>query len=479
MVKKSHFYLLSNILLRVISIVFFPSIAFSHGLNVRYELPIPIYIYFIASILIIIITLFFSKYFINKSIKSSKVVSERHSYNNKWLGILSSFILILLIYIGYYGDQGSLNNIINVFIWVWFWVGFAYLSVISGSIWPRLNPWFYSFTLLIKSLYKFKWAKRLKRKSIKEVSILGVFLLTIFLWFAIIYPGREVPKNLSLFLVAYSLITFLGMFIYGRVRWFSYAEIFSIYFGMLGRIGIYKPFNNLNKSSLRIPFSGILMGKGNIYSAIFIIIAVSSISFDGLLETNFWNNFKLFIISISFLIPIFKFLVSVFGDLHIILDTLGIIFMPMLLFILFSVSCAKGLKYFKQDYNIKSLIIIFAPSLIPIAAAYHVAHYFSFLLIAGQLAFPLLSDPLNLGWDLFNTANYKINPFIINAKIGWSVILFSVIIGHIASIIISQKIAYTLVVNKKNAIKAHFPLSIFMILYTVFSLWILSEPIIH
>ena len=117
--------------------------------------------------------------------------------------------------------------------------------------------------------------------------------------------------------------------------------------------------------------------------------------------------------------------------------------------------------------------------MIPIAAAYHVAHYFSFLLIAGQLAFPLLSDPLNLGWDLFNTANYKINPFIINAKIGWSVILFSVIIGHIASIIISQKIAYTLVVNKKNAIKAHVPLSIFMILYTVFSLWILSEPIIH
>ena len=70
MVKKSHFYLLSNILLRVLSIVFFPSVSFSHGLNVRYELPIPIYIYFIASILIIIITLVFSKYFINKSIKN-------------------------------------------------------------------------------------------------------------------------------------------------------------------------------------------------------------------------------------------------------------------------------------------------------------------------------------------------------------------------------------------------------------------------
>ena len=95
------------------------------------------------------------------------------------------------------------------------------------------------------------------------------------------------------------------------------------------------------------------------------------------------------------------------------------------------------------------------------------------------MAFPLLSDPLNLGWNLFGTVDYKVNPYIINAKIGWSVILFVVILGHIASIIISQKIAYTLVVNKKNAIKAHLPLSFFMILYTIFSLWILSEPIVH
>ena len=79
MVKKSHFYLLSNILLRVISIVFFPSIAFSHGLNVRYELPIPLYMYIITSVFIIVVTIFFSKYFINKYIKSSKEISERHS----------------------------------------------------------------------------------------------------------------------------------------------------------------------------------------------------------------------------------------------------------------------------------------------------------------------------------------------------------------------------------------------------------------
>ena len=481
MVKKFHFYLLNKryILFNTLFYFLIPSISFSHGLNVRYELPIPLYIYFLASVFIILTTLLFSKYFIDKFIKSNENIAEKHLYNNDWLGLLGFCIILFLIYVGYNGDQGPLNNIINVFIWVWFWVGFAYISIFNGRFWPKVNPWFSPFSLLIKHLYQYTWIKNIKRKSTTEVRILGIFLLMLFVWFAIVYPGREVPKNLSSFLIIYSVITFIGMLVYGRVRWFTYAEFFSIYFGMLGRLGIFNPFNKNRKNLIRLPFSGILMGKGNIYSAIFIIIAVSSISFDGLLETSFWYDFKLLLISTSFLIPIFKVLLSWFGNLEIILDTIGIIFMPLFLLIFFSLSCAKGLKYFKEGYSIKKLIVLFAPSLIPIAAAYHIAHYFSFLLIAGQLAFPLLSDPLNLGWNLFGTVDYKVNPYIINAKIGWSVILFVVILGHIASIIISQKIAYTLVVNKKNAIKAHLPLSFFMILYTIFSLWILSEPIVH
>ena len=481
MVKKSHFYQLNSLSLslNILFFIFVPSVSFSHGLNVRYELPIPLYIYLISSAFIIFVTLLFSKYFLNKYIEASKNIAERHLYNNKWIGSLGFTVILFLIYAGYYGDQGPLNNIINVLIWVWFWVGFAYLSIFSGRFWPKVNPWFSPFSFIIRSLYQFKWIKKIRRKSIREISILGIILLIIFVWFAIVYPGREVPKNLSLFLIIYSFITFLGMLIYGRVRWFAYAEIFSIYFGMLGRIGIFSPYYKNKKYNIRMPFSGILMGKGSIYSAIFIIIAVASISFDGVLETKFWYDFKVSLISNFFFIPILKLLLSWFGNLEIILDSLGIIFMPIVLALFFSLSCVKGLKYFKQDYTIKKLIIIFAPSLIPIAAAYHVAHYFSFLLIAGQLAFPLLSDPLNLGWDLFGTENYKVNPYVINAKIGWSVILFSVIVGHMGSIVISQKIAYTLVVNKKNAIKAHLPLSFFMILYTIFSLWILSEPIVH
>jgi len=43
-------------------------------------------------------------------------------------------------------------------------------------------------------------------------------------------------------------------------------------------------------------------------------------------------------------------------------------------------------------------------TLVPIAVAYHLSHYFSLLLTAGQFVIPLASDPFGFGWNLFGTA---------------------------------------------------------------------------
>ena len=58
-------------------------------------------------------------------------------------------------------------------------------------------------------------------------------------------------------------------------------------------------------------------------------------------------------------------------------------------------------------------------SLVPIAIAYHLAHYLSYLLIQGQAIWPLLTDPLNLGWDLFGTRGYEIDIGIVDMRFIW------------------------------------------------------------
>ena len=57
----------------------------------------------------------------------------------------------------------------------------------------------------------------------------------------------------------------------------------------------------------------------------------------------------------------------------------------------------------------RPLVPEFVQSLVPIALVYAVAHYFTLLVIQGQYALPLASDPFGFGWDLFGTVDYAPN----------------------------------------------------------------------
>jgi hypothetical protein len=53
-------------------------------------------------------------------------------------------------------------------------------------------------------------------------------------------------------------------------------------------------------------------------------------------------------------------------------------------------------------------------SLVPIAVAYHLAHYVSLLLTTGQFIIPLASDPFGWGWNLFGTRGHAVDLGIVS-----------------------------------------------------------------
>ena len=63
----------------------------------------------------------------------------------------------------------------------------------------------------------------------------------------------------------------------------------------------------------------------------------------------------------------------------------------------------------------------FAHSLVPIALAYVVAHYFSLLATSGQALGYLISDPLGNGSDLFGTAGWTVDLGVISTTAVWLV----------------------------------------------------------
>ena len=74
---------------------------------------------------------------------------------------------------------------------------------------------------------------------------------------------------------------------------------------------------------------------------------------------------------------------------------------------------------------------LFAHTLVPIAAAYVLAHYFSLLAYNGQAITFISSDPLGKGWDLFGTADGTIDYALIGATVIWYVQVAVLIGGHV------------------------------------------------
>ena len=121
----------------------------------------------------------------------------------------------------------------------------------------------------------------------------------------------------------------------------------------------------------------------------------------------------------------------------------------------------------------------FVFSLVPIALAYNLSHYFSFLIITGQNIIPLISDPFGFNWNMFGTKNYIPNFSIINARFVWILSVFSLVVGHIISVYISHKIASRSISSNKLVIQTQIPMLFLMVFYTAISLWIIAQPIVE
>ena len=119
-------------------------------------------------------------------------------------------------------------------------------------------------------------------------------------------------------------------------------------------------------------------------------------------------------------------------------------------------------------------------SILPIAFAYHFAHYLSVILVNGQYALAAASDPLNQGADLLGLGTFYVTTGFFNthhtAKIIWMSQAVAIVIGHVISLVLAHAIAADLFGKSKQASISQLPLAGFMVLYTCLGLWLLAAP---
>jgi len=154
--------------------------------------------------------------------------------------------------------------------------------------------------------------------------------------------------------------------------------------------------------------------------------------------------------------------------------------MFQMMYLLFS-----ALMYFsapaqaRSGLSIQEVARLFVLSLVPIALAYHLAHYLSFFLIVGQYMIPLASDPFGVGWDLFGTGLYMVNIGVVNARFVWITSVIAIVLGHIIAVFLAHVMAMRTFNSSHAALRSQIPMLFLMVGYTMLSLWILAQPIVE
>jgi hypothetical protein len=206
----------------------------------------------------------------------------------------------------------------------------------------------------------------------------------------------------------------------------------------------------------------------------FVILLLASVAFDGINETPFWESITGLIIRALYDIGF----VSAFGygAAGALTKTFGLLATPLVFALIYlAVSALTGRLCGQSALFTARRHVL---SLTPIAIGYHLAHYLSYLLIQGQAALPLLSDPLNLGWDLFGWRGREIDIGVVDARFIWLSAVGSIIAGHVAAIFLAHQEGLR-DSSGWAVVRKQLPMSILMILYTMLSLWILSQPIVE
>jgi len=216
--------------------------------------------------------------------------------------------------------------------------------------------------------------------------------------------------------------------------------------------------------------AGILPNAGQIL----VIGILAIVSFDGFSETPAWAS----VINAS--LPWMAANVPAANNVYLLLmviSTMGIVITVIIFLVAYRLTIYVMGIVTDREVTFHDLAGVFIVTLLPIAVAYHLAHYLSLLAVQGQLLIPLLSDPFGYGMDLLGTADYKLNIGVVSSKFLWYFSVVVIILGHVVAVYLAHVLAMGIFNDRTKVLKSQYPMLLVMIGYTVLSLWILAQPI--
>jgi hypothetical protein len=448
----------------------------AHGIGVVRDLPIPAAYFFVGAAVVLGVSFVLLFYLWRRPLLEAHADGRRlpraisafvlSRAVRIVLGAFSVFLLGLTLATALFGTTVELLNFAPTFVYVIFWLGIPLLSILFGNVWSVLSPW---RALADVSVWVLERGGREARPVLEWTGRMGRYPAAVALFSFVVlelaHPRPAYPRTLGIAVALYTYWALAGMAVYGRDAWTKYGEGFAVAFGLLARMA---PFAARERSVVvRWPFTGLAGDDRTPGALLFVAVLLGSTSFDGFSRSSTWQDLLADVR--AELVDSSQRTIDLATTF---LNIGGLVFFvaAILATYLAAVAAAERLGGIRR-----SLIPDFVLPLVPIAAAYLMAHYFTLFLIQGQFIVTLISDPFGRGWDLFGTSDFAPNLAIVSPDTTWYVQVAALVIGHVAGLAIAHDRAVVVFPSGRAALVAQLPMLGLMVLYTLGGMWLLTR----
>ncbi len=426
----------------------------AHGLGVRSDIPLPGWLFSWGAAIVLAVSFFaLAALWTDAKLETARVreLFRIPRLTQPICGAIGIAIFAALVYFGFAGNQDADQNVVPTFVYVFFWTMLPLLSAIFGDIFRPFNPWRAAGLAAHRVRVRITGSDASAPPRFAYPDALGrwpaVLGLIAFGWLELVSgdDGRK-PELLAILALAYFAFQVLGMSLFGARRWLERGDAFGTYFEFFSRIA---PLTvERGRLCARVPLSGLTDIPGYAGTVIFVSTMIGITVFDGIERGGIWE-------SIAGSDP------STFAA------TLGLIASIGLVagFYRLGVIGMEGSHVGKSP---RELSMMFAPSLVPIALGYLMAHYFSFMIFVGQALPHVIAHPMG------NSGPANIDYFV-SGKVIWWVQVAALLIGHVAGLIVAHDKATAVWGKARAAAQSQTWMLVVMVGFTCLGLWLLSQ----
>lgn len=462
----------------------------AHAFGQRYDLPIPLWLFVLGGALVVVASFVLivprgaAAAVAGARDEAAAAPAEETSDGSRdgaWIralhpvwGALSVVWLAFMIWCGLIGSAEVAENIIVTWLWLLVWIAVPLAVALVGDWSQPVNP--FAFLSKVADSSRLRAAVLGGPDPVHWPDWLGWWPAVVIFFVAacgeLIYNlDTTIPAEAAQILIGYALFTLLMGFLFGR-EWLRRGELFTVLLDTWGRLGYFR----FGAPGRRGFAGGLERGFSRHPSRIaFVLLMLLNVNFDGLLSTPQWAD-------------VLRQLpngYNVVGAKQHYFNTVVFALMALALAVVLigfaTGSSAAGRLQMRPLRSFAGLL----PSLVPIAFGYLLAHNIEYVLINGQLMFPLIGNPPGGegNWPLaphmpypFNDS-YEVNHTFLPSGFYWYFSLVVIVAVHVYAVVIAHRHLVRVGTDRRSELRSEYPWLVAMVGYTCLSLWLLAQPL--